>query len=293
MNKLLSRTRGQLAPALGKILSRTARNAPPDASNITDIPTLRALAAQRHNVTPDVHEADFIFQWLVSNSAFSTVKEAVDYYFDDGANSAQKLADLLKEISGGRSTDFSLLEFASGYGCVTRHLENALPGVAVTACDIHSEAVDFIGAAIGTETLLSKSVPEEFAAANAGKKFDVIFALSFFSHMPRSTWTRWISALESLLSDGGLLVFTTHGTKTVRQHPRAIEFDDDGFWFEASSEQEDLDTAEYGSTAVTATFVFREIAALNTSSRIIHFAEGAWWNHQDLYVMIRQPALVR
>jgi hypothetical protein len=77
-------------------------------------------AAQRHGVEAACHEKDFIYQFVVRR--FRAIKPAVDYYFDDGARSAGQLATIIDQLQIGKQP-VSLLEFASGYGCVTRHLK--------------------------------------------------------------------------------------------------------------------------------------------------------------------------
>lgn len=157
-----------------------------------------SASAKKQGVSPDVHPNDFIFHFLITNPTFSTQEDAVDYYFSDGAKSATKLSCLLySDLGYKKETPLTLLEFASGYGCVTRHLKGQLPDVTVVSCDIHPEAVKFINKSLFTKTLLSESVPENLIF---DEKYDVIFALSFFSHMPKSTWGRWVKALYSGLN---------------------------------------------------------------------------------------------
>jgi len=55
---------------------------------------------------------------------------------------------------------------------------------------------------------VSRHVPEDLAL---GRTFDVVFALSFFSHVPEATFGRWLRALFAGVSEGGILIFTTHG----------------------------------------------------------------------------------
>jgi hypothetical protein len=122
----------------------------------------------------------------------ATRYDRVRHYFDNGLESARKLAHLTAQFLPEVPRP-SILEFASGYGCVTRHLLNVMPHAQVTACDIHPQANSFVQG-LGFDTVASASAPEDF---NVGRKFDVVFALSFFTHMPRSTWARWLYALMS------------------------------------------------------------------------------------------------
>ncbi|EOP61772.1 hypothetical protein IKQ_05674 [Bacillus cereus VDM053] len=51
--------------------------------------------ANTYNVNANVHPEDHIFQFLVTNPVFPSKKEAIDYYFKDGKNSAEILLDLI------------------------------------------------------------------------------------------------------------------------------------------------------------------------------------------------------
>jgi hypothetical protein len=85
------------------------------------------------------------------------------------------------------------------------------------------------------------------------------------------------------LAPEGILLFTTHG-ETSRQYFPQAQPDEDGFWFEASSEQQDLDTANYGQTLTSKEFVRARIAELPHAT-LVELREGDWWGHQDLYVV--------
>ncbi|NWH08301.1 MAG: glycoside hydrolase family 99-like domain-containing protein [Alphaproteobacteria bacterium] len=238
--------------------------------------------AFEQQVPSAIHEQDFIFRFLVENRSFANQRAAAHYYFGDGRRSAERLRELVfKLLPGSRLKEdaFSLLEFASGYGCVTRHFRNVFPSADIVACDIHEEAIGFIEAELAVPARLSRSVPEEL---NLGRQFDVVFALSFFSHMPLRSWGRWVEALLRHTAPGGYLVFTTQGL-TSRRFFGNPEIPENGFWFRAESEQKDLDLAEYGQTIVTPEFVQREVARLAVP--LIFQQEAFWWGHQDVYVL--------
>ena len=84
-----------------------------------------------------------------------------------------------------------------GYGCVTSHLKKHA-GWDVTSCDIYTEAIDFLDRQIGVKTLQRAHLPEQFATI---EKYDVVFALSFFLHLPGIVPNRHSSEL-TLFSSG-------------------------------------------------------------------------------------------
>jgi len=254
---------------------------PPEAGRLTEeMIRLNHDAASATGVVPAIHPQDFIY-WFCCRHPQQTLESAISYYFSDGANSAEKLDGIVTELGFEPGQAIELLEFASGYGCVTRHLKKHARWD-VTSCDIHSEAIDFLDQQIGVKILQSARLPEQFATI---KKYDVVFALSFFSHMPRSTFGRWLRALYGTLRAPGYLIFTTHGVKSCPCF--GITPDDipaDGFLFRANSEQEDLDVVEYGSTLSTPDFVIKEIYR-HVGAPIAMYKQAGWWGHQDLWVV--------
>jgi SAM-dependent methyltransferase len=231
-----------------------------------------ARQASRFGVAAAVHPDDHIWNFVIHHPGFGSPAAAVEYYFADGANSTRHFLDLI----GARRT---VLEFASGYGCVTRHLAHA-PGLNLTACDIHGEAVDFLRQQIGVSAIISDTCPELFAPAGG---YDAVLALSFFSHMPLATWARWLVCLTLPLTIDGLLVFTTHGLHS-RVHFGDPEVPGSGFWFRPSSEQSDLPGTEYGQTITTPEFVRAVIVTLPWVE-LEAWHEADWWGHQDTWVL--------
>lgn len=250
-----------------------------------DLLRLNRAAAVRQAVESAVHPCDYIYFACIDEKGhtWSGVSEAVNYYFENGGVSANKLADIVSALGYEKDRRISVLEFASGYGCVSRHLKKNAR-FDLTSCDIHPAAIDFLDKELGVRAIPSVAAPEEFSPA---EKYDVVFALSFFSHMPRSSFGRWLRALFGALKSPGHLVFTAHGHKHVTS--MRLRRDDmvDGFWFRPDSEQKDLDTAEYGTTVSTPEFVVGEIYR-QTGAPIAMHKHAFWWEYQDLWVVKRQ-----
>lgn len=264
-----------------KVLKRILR--PRRANALTgEMLRLNAAAGLSQDVNPTIHPGDFMYWYCCHHPSFS-LEQAIGYYFWDGGRSAQKLANILGELAVSQSPPVKLLEFASGYGCVTRHI-NKNPNYDVVSCDIHPQAVEFLRRQLNSKAIQSVNTPEEFAP---GDRFDVVFALSFFSHMPKRSFGRWLKALYNSLAASGHLIFTTHGLKSCEGlgiTPKDIPAD--GFWFSAQSEQRDLDTAVYGSAPCTPEHVVSEINRLPGAS-IAMYKHAHWWEHQDLFVVTR------
>lgn len=233
------------------------------------------IIARALGVCADIHPADHIFRCQFDDPARADMLAVLQGYFAGGAEAAHALKALIGQY---RPVDapFSMLEFASGYGRVSRHWHKVLPRADVVACDVHPEAVDFLRR-LGLRAALSYAKPERL---RLGRRFDVIFALSFFTHMPRRTWGRWLQVLADHLTPSGLLVFTTHGLPSLAEMGvRAL--DPDGFWFASLSEQKDLDTNEYGATATSLDYVLRQLRACRLDLR---YYREAGMGYQDVYI---------
>lgn len=137
--------------------------------------------ARETGVRAEVHAEDYIFRFLLENKVFKTKRDAVRYYFYDGQKSAKKLAKLLFSKLGLEKNNASILEFASGYGCITRHLVRYFSSDRLVCSDIHPEANEFLSQTFGVKILQSTENPSNYPT---DYNFDTVFALSFFSHMP-------------------------------------------------------------------------------------------------------------
>ncbi|MEO0006671.1 MAG: hypothetical protein RJA20_867 [Bacteroidota bacterium] len=239
-------------------------------------------------VNAALHEKDYILRFLLENPAFTNQDSALSYYFQDARKSAKQLSRLVSDELGlFGEHGFSMLEFASGYGCVTRHLPAVMSSWQIVSSDIHVEANAFNAENFGVEVLQSTTSPDDFPRH---RKFRLVFALSFFSHMPPDTWSRWLRTLWECVDDAGFLAFTTHGIDS-RHHFNNPAIPDSGIWYWAASEQGDLSTSDYGQTIVTIPFVMQQIGKYLPEAYPRIIRPGYWWGHQDLYVIGRLPVI--
>jgi SAM-dependent methyltransferase len=255
------------------------RPAPSDwvhPSSLQNIVRAAAGAAARFGVRPEIHIHDNLFLFLTGQQPAA---EAVSAYFDDGRLSGEMLVAILEELGTVLGSDDSLLEFASGHGRVTRHLPDLFPSSRIVACDIHPSAVEFVSTTLGVESVMSSAHSE---GLQLGEEFDVVFALSFLSHVAPAIWQGWVHALTRCVKTGGLLVFTTHGRGSA---PARGLGDFGSSWYGGHSDQPDLDEDVYGTSIVTEEFVAEAVAAAGLE--LLRFLPAYWWGHQDCYVYRR------
>ena len=281
------------APAAPVAIVRTPEPEPqPDLDANLSEPTVELTKTQRafnreaaaeEDVLPDVHPGDSVYQAACTHPML-TEEQGIQYYFSDGARSAKQLVEIVRGLPDLDPRSVDLLEFASGYGRVSRHLKK-YPRIKLSCCDIHEPATTFLQDALGVRSVLSDSLPEALVVPQS---YDIVFALGFFTQMPKASFGRWIRALYDTLNAPGYLIFTTHGLKScAHQGMTPAELPADGFWYRGASEEHDLDPAEYGTSITTPDFVIGEIFR-QTAAPIVEYRHGYWSGHQDLWVVKRQ-----
>ncbi len=241
------------------------------------------LSGSFHNMTGldcTISGSDDIFGFFAGHP--SSINPLRDY-FADGWRTLAELMTVMERVGQPLVQSQHFLEFASGHGRFTRHLVKLLGAGKVTVSDVVPDAVEFATRTFGVQGFLSASVPEDLAAP---RSYDTVFVLSLFSHLPRSTWARWLKALYGVVAPGGVLVFSTHGIKAA--HFDRVPLDEEGFFFAPSSESHAIDANEYGTAFTTEAFVRARIAETVGADKLEYFAPVQFWNHQDVYVL-RKP----
>ena len=233
------------------------------------------------NFSTEIHPSDFMYNFLCEHAANDTSR-AKEMYFGGGQHDARQVVSSATRF-GFTSSRTSVLEFASGYGRVTRFLSDF--SMNYMAADIHVDAVRFIRSHLDTNCMLSTAKPQEFVCRF---RFDFIFVLSLFSHLPEEPFREWLSTLCGLLEPGGCLLFTTHGEAAVAKNDflRKIYDPSAGFAFIESSEQKDLNGVEYGTTISNASFVIDAISKI-PDCRLLSYTPDCWFGLQDEWVLSR------
>ncbi|MEZ5966548.1 MAG: class I SAM-dependent methyltransferase [Planctomycetota bacterium] len=175
----------------------------------------------------------------------------------------------------------AVLDFAAGYGRVSRFLLRSLPPGRLWIAEVLEAAVPFQEESFGVHGIRSVTDPQ---AVRFPRRFRFISALSLFTHLPRETFTLWLRRLCDAVDDGGVLLFTTHGPEAYeKEHGRPLRED---FDFRAWSENDELDKNVYGLTFTKTEFVLAQIAKMPGIDLLGHLPRGLG-NHQDIFVVGR------
>jgi SAM-dependent methyltransferase len=233
----------------------------------------------------NVHAADEMLAFL--EGTFGGDRDhALAVYFQSGLQIWKTFRAILTWYFGSLDRVGRLLDFASGYGRVTRFLVRDLPPDRVSVADIYAEGVRFQEEQLGVHGLVSAAAPGDFAPAE-GERFDAILVSSLFSHLPEEAFHGWLARLRGLLAPGGILVFSVHDWSLLWPEREPTP---SGFLFEAISESGSLAKSQYGTCWVTEDFVRRALSRVAPGLPVHRIPRG-FANFQDLYLLVDRPEL--
>ncbi len=194
-----------------------------------------------------IHKNDLMF----ANSVYGhrhDHEKAIFSYFTIGI---RNLRNLQKIAAANNLKPLSILDFGSGYGRVSRFFPKIFPHAEITVSEVKSQCLDFQKEAFGYKTVFHGQDPKSFKA----ERYDLIFALSVFTHLPQSTFEGWLKVLIDSLNPGGGLVFTFNDVNDEKhKHIPVAPFtyklvsEDSTFSFVSDSIK---DNQDYGSTFVS------------------------------------------
>ena len=132
----------------------------------------------------------------------------VEWYLKCG----RRAFDCFRRVLAANSVRFedlgAVLDFGCGCGRVMRHW-NAFAGVRICGTDINRDLVEWRhGNLPFTEVRAKAPMPP---TGYGDGEFDLIYALSVFTHISEAAQRAWIDEFMRLLKPGGHLIITTHG----------------------------------------------------------------------------------
>ena len=176
----------------------------------------------------------------------------------------------------------STLDFGCGCGRVTWHVKRQHPAWTITGCDIDAEAIAWCQQhlqRVATFDLIEHWPP----VALASDTFDLIYAISVFTHLGEEMQFAWLKELQRLAKPGGLLLLSVHSIALLGD-ARASEARKEGFVYSAARAAEGL--PDFYRTSWHSSGYIRD----NWSQYfdIVEIVEKGINNHQDLVVACRR-----
>jgi Flp pilus assembly protein TadD/SAM-dependent methyltransferase len=135
-----------------------------------------------------------------------------EWYFSGGFRDARTVLTMLETSAFDLRSMQSVLEFGCGSGRVLRHFRN-ITGLRLAGTDanpkaiawdcVHLPGIDF------SENALTPPLKYDDAS------FDLVYALSVFTHITVEMQQPWLNELRRVLRPGGYLLCTVHGNNYV------------------------------------------------------------------------------
>ncbi len=240
-------------------------------------------------VDPDDDLMHYTMDFAAREHSSLRYYHGVRMYLEGGKWNCAEVEKVLGDVGFRLADARSMLEFACGYGRLTRHFVFMLPPARITSSDIDPGAVAFVCDRFGVDGFVSTTAPTEL---RHDRRYQLIVVVSLFSHLPLDSWGAWLAQLHALLEDGGLLLFSTLGTYAYDVNIPSEARDRfaspvDGFHYDTDNETRGrLSGEHYGITYVDEAFVRRTVADA-FDGELVTFVPRALNEFQDAYVLRR------
>jgi SAM-dependent methyltransferase len=130
------------------------------------------------------------------------------WFLDSGRKQASIITDAVARHEGPIEDVGRLLDFGCGCGRVLRHW-SGLTHTEIHGSDFNRALVRWCQSNLRFARCSVNGLQPPLAS-DAGE-FDVVYAVSVFTHFPQELESAWIDELSRVLKPGGLLLLTTHG----------------------------------------------------------------------------------
>jgi SAM-dependent methyltransferase len=133
-----------------------------------------------------------------------------DHFLGVGRKIAWDVRRLLSRVDRPLESFPAILDFGCGCGRVLRHLAGLVPRQELHGADLDAESVAWCREHLGrfaTFEIAGDDPPLRYPDA----RFDLVLAVSVFSHLPAERQLAWLAELRRVLKPGGLLVASVHG----------------------------------------------------------------------------------
>ena len=130
------------------------------------------------------------------------------FYEEVGADTRKQILRMLPpgyELEGRR-----LLDFGCGAGRTLRHFLDEADSAEIWGCDIDQESIDWLERNLcpPLHALRNEAAP---GLPFEDGHFDLVWALSVFTHLADDAWAAWMLELHRVLADDGILIATSIG----------------------------------------------------------------------------------
>jgi SAM-dependent methyltransferase len=132
----------------------------------------------------------------------------LDWFLESGRKQAEIIRSAAERNGVPLESAGSLLDFGCGCGRVLRHWAG-LGGPDIHGCDYNERLVGWCAANLPFVTASVNQLEPPLRYEDG--QFDLVYAISVFTHLPHDLERAWIAELSRIVAPAGLLLLTTHG----------------------------------------------------------------------------------
>ncbi len=194
-------------------------------------------------------------------------------YLYGGFTASVGIRATLQALGTKVSSFRNILDFGCGSGRIVRWFADVGPNTSVFATDINARAIEWCRQNICGVRFSQNSGMPPLSFSDA--QFDLIFAVSVFTHLDELTQLKWLAELNRIAKPGALILVTIHGENAARQDlpGRGLdEFLQSGQFYRRADEQPTIDGLPD----------FYQVAFHRQS-----YVEAAWGNHFKILGYVR------
>lgn len=212
---------------------------------------------------------------------------SIERFLAGGSASIKHLEDGLREAGLSFSDIHTALDFGCGCGRTIIAFDHQWPQLKLFGTDVDQEAINWcrnhITGADFQQVYSSPPLPYPDSS------FDLVWAISVFSHLDEDRQFEWLAELQRIIKPGGILLASIHGPHCWNNMPEANvrEVEERGFVFVKTNATRGLHPEWYQNAWHTEAYV------RDTWSRyfeIVAYRPKGMQMHQDLVVLRRRSA---
>ena len=137
----------------------------------------------------------------------ATASPSVEWFIRSGQAAADSIRELLARNEVPIAEIGSMLDFGCGCGRVVRQWSNV--PTKVHGCDYNTGLVNWCRRRLPFAQFETNGLAPPLPYADAS--FELVYALSVFTHLPRTLQQQWMGELARVLTPNGYLIVSTHG----------------------------------------------------------------------------------
>jgi len=207
-------------------------------------------------------------------------------FLEVGRQCAQDIVAGLRRIDRDVGSFEAVLDFGCGCGRVLRWLLPQFGAAHVYGTDIDQQAVAWCSANLfGSAFGVNAGLPP---TGYASQSFDLIYAISVFSHLDEVFQFYWLNELRRITKPGGIVLLSIHGSYYMRNLPSDMvaDIEASGMKFVVSGGWKDIFPDWYQIAFHTQAYVEQEYGRY---FEVLDYVPGGVNGVQDLVVLRRRP----